>query len=135
MATVYHLVHDTTWEEIAVSMKKAKQQKKAMQLHKLFHQLLGKNPVPNTDQVVVKLEGDVIKPIVSYQSLDKPYTVQLPLYNQWLGWVLVKPDKMTNAEATLLVLCEIIKKTEDAQKKLSAWDQQFQQLQNHTKRK
>lgn len=121
--TVFHLVQDIPWDD----MLKGIPVKYRKEIQSLYLKLRKKNPVPNTEGIVLKLDSNTLD-MQPYKD-DKPTDLSLPLHNQWLGFVVEYDENAIEKPGVLgSILIHIIYLQNTQTENLSEWSSQFEDL-------
>lgn len=102
MTTLFHIIHQASWTEIEKHSKK----KNLLEFRELYTRLRMRNPVPNTESIVVSFTP---KGKCTTTSNGKECTTTESLLNQWLGYVIDAPPTWTDEQAIAAIFEKISK--------------------------
>lgn len=116
MTTLFHIIHDASWTEI----EKYSTETNLLEFRELYTRLRMRNPVPNTESIVVSFTP---KGKCTTTSNGKECTTTESLLNQWLGYVIDAPPTWTDEQAIAAIFGKIsedkVKLAERAQEVLT----------------
>lgn len=100
MTTLFHLMHKASWTEI----EKHSNKKDLLEFRELYTRLRMRNPVPNTENIVVSFTS---KGTCTTTSNGKECTTTESLLNQWLGYVIDAPPTWTEEQTIAAIFRKI----------------------------